>query len=154
MNFISILYGLFLLSVLGIYWSLGTQKLRLWTLLIASLVFYASLSIQYLPLLLALTFINFRLGREIGKNTSPGQHNTNWKISNEEWQFAQVDWNRRRLKLLWLGVILNISVLLGFKYINSLLALTFNLPANSSDSSWKIIAPLGISFSHLNVLLI
>ncbi len=61
MNFISILYGLFLLSVLGIYWSLAKQKSRLWTLLIASLLFYASLHVQYIPLLLALTFINFRL---------------------------------------------------------------------------------------------
>ncbi|MBD2254902.1 MBOAT family O-acyltransferase [Nostoc parmelioides] len=146
MNFISILYGLFLLSVLGIYWSVGRQKLRLWTLLIASLVFYASLSIQYIPLLLTLTFINFRLGREIGKNTSPGQHNLNWQISNEEWQFAQVDWNRKRLNLLWLGVILNVLLLLGFKYINSFLQLIFNFPVNPSESSWKIIAPLGISF--------
>ncbi|MBD2345728.1 MBOAT family O-acyltransferase [Anabaena subtropica] len=146
MNFISILYGLFLLSVLGVYWSLGKQKLRLWTLLIASLVFYSSLSIQYIPLLLALTFINFRLGREIGKNTSPGQHNINWKISNEDWQFAQVDWNRRRIKVLWLGIILNVALLLGFKYINSFLQLTFNLSVNPSETSWKIIAPLGISF--------
>ncbi|MEJ1929614.1 MBOAT family protein, partial [Nostoc sp. NIES-2111] len=96
MNFISILYALFLLSALGIYWSVGRQQLRLWTLLIASLVFYASLSVPYIPLLLALTFINFRLGREIGKNTAPGQHNLNWQMSNEEWQFAQIDWNRRR----------------------------------------------------------
>jgi alginate O-acetyltransferase complex protein AlgI len=143
MNFISILYALFLLSALGIYWSVGRQQLRLWTLLIASLLFYASLSVPYIPLLLALTFINFRLGREIGKNTSPGQHNLNWQISNEEWQFAQIDWNRRRLNILWLGISLNVLILLGFKYINSFLQLIFNFP---SESSWKIIAPLGISF--------
>src|SRR5689334_10189350 len=108
MNFISISYGLFLLSALAIYWSFTVQKLRLWTLLIASLVFYASFQIQYLPLLLALTFINFRLGREIGKNTSPGKHSLDWQISNEEWQYAQADWNRRRLKLMWFGVSLNV----------------------------------------------
>lgn len=146
MNFISILYGLFLLSVLGIYWSVGSQQLRSWTLLIASLVFYGSLSIQYIPLLLALTFINFRLGKEIGKNTSPGKHSLNWQMSNEEWQFAQIDWNRKRLNILWLGVFLNVFILLGFKYINSFLQLFYNSPVNSSASSWKIIAPLGISF--------
>ncbi|BAY40938.1 alginate o-acetyltransferase [Nostoc sp. NIES-2111] len=146
MNFISILYALFLLSALGIYWSVGRQQLRLWTLLIASLVFYASLSVPYIPLLLALTFINFRLGREIGKNTAPGQHNLNWQMSNEEWQFAQIDWNRRRLNILWLGIFLNVLLLLGFKYINSFLELTFNSTVSSSESSWKIIAPLGISF--------
>ncbi len=146
MNFISIFYGLFLLSVLGIYWSLAQHKLRLWTMLIASLVFYASLHIQYIPLLLALTFINFRVGLEIGKNTSPGKHSLDWQISNEEWQFAQGDWNRRRLKLLWLGISLNVLLLLGFKYFTPLLKFVFNIQTNSPDSSFKLIAPLGISF--------
>ncbi|MBN3962786.1 MBOAT family protein [Nostoc sp. NMS8] len=146
MNFISIFYGLFLLSVLGIYWSLAQQKFRLWTLLIASLVFYASLHIQYIPLLLALTFINFRVGLEIGKNTSPGKHSLDWQISNEEWQFAQVDWNRRRLKVLWLGITLNVLLLLAFKYLTPLFKFVFNIQTNSPDSSFKLIAPLGISF--------
>lgn len=146
MKFTSIAYGLFLLSVLGIYWSVANQKMRLWTLLIASLVFYASLHIQYVPLLLALTFINFSLGREIGKNTSPGKHASDWQISNEEWQYAQADWNRRRLKLLWLGVIVNILLLLGFKYLPALFKLVFDIQINSTDTSFKLIAPLGISF--------
>ncbi|MDF5734390.1 MULTISPECIES: MBOAT family O-acyltransferase [unclassified Nostoc] len=146
MNFISIFYGLFLLSVLGIYWSLVQEKLRLWTLLIASLVFYASLQIQYIPLLLALTFINFRVGLEIGNNTSPGKHSRDWQISNEEWQFAQTDWNLRRVKLLWLGITLNVLLLLGFKYFTPLFKFVFHLETNSPDSSFKLIAPLGISF--------
>ncbi|MEH2150504.1 MBOAT family O-acyltransferase [Nostoc sp.] len=146
MNFISIFYGLFLLSVLGIYWSLAQHKLRLWTLLIASLVFYASLHIQYIPLLLALTFINFRVGLEIGKNTSPGKHSLDWQISNEEWQFAQGDWNRRRLKVLWLGIILNVLLLLAFKYFTPLFKFVFHIQANSPDGSFRLIAPLGISF--------
>ncbi|MEH2431903.1 MAG: MBOAT family protein [Nostoc sp.] len=146
MNFISIFYGLFLLSVLGIYWSLAQHKLRLWTLLIASLVFYSSLHIQYIPLLLALTFINFRIGLEIGNNTSPGKHSLDWQISNEEWQFAQVDWNRRRLKVLWVGIILNVLLLLAFKYFTPLFKFVFHVQTNSLDSSFKLIAPLGISF--------
>ncbi|MBW4614936.1 MAG: MBOAT family protein [Desmonostoc vinosum HA7617-LM4] len=146
MSFISIFYGLFLLSVLGIYWSLAQSKLRLWTLLIASLVFYSSLQFQYIPLLLALTFINFRFGLEIGKNTSPGKHSLEWEISNEEWQFAQSDWNQRRLKLLWLGISLNVVLLLGFKYVTPFMKLILPLSANSPDSSFKLIAPLGISF--------
>ncbi|MDB9320609.1 MBOAT family protein [Nodularia spumigena CS-591/04] len=146
MNFISIFYGLFLLSVLGIYWSVDNQKLRLWTLLIASLVFYGSLDIQYIPLLLVLTLINFRLGLEIGNNTAHGKYAVNWELSNEEWQFAQSDWNRRRLKLLWLGVSLNVLLLLGFKYLPTFSKYVFNLQINSLDSAFKLIAPLGISF--------
>ncbi|MBR8834724.1 MAG: MBOAT family protein [Stigonema ocellatum SAG 48.90 = DSM 106950] len=147
MNFLSILYGLFLLSVLGVYWSLGQQRLRLWTLLVASLVFYASLQLQYIPLLLALIFINFRLGLEIGENKSSGEHFQDSQNSNEEWQFAHADWNRRRLKVLWLGVILNVLLLLGFKYLQPLLKFVFQNDAiNSATESFKLIAPLGISF--------
>ncbi|WP_066426032.1 MBOAT family protein [Anabaena sp. 4-3] len=146
MNFISITYCFFLLSALGIYWYVVRQQMRLWTLLIASLIFYATLSLQYIPLLLTLTFINFQLGREIGKNTSPGKHNTDWQISNEEWQFATIDWNRRRWKLLWMGISINVIILLGFKYINGVIQLIFDIPVNSPDGALKIVAPLGISF--------
>ncbi|HLP90467.1 MAG TPA: MBOAT family protein [Nostocaceae cyanobacterium] len=149
MNFISSVYAIFLLSVLGIYWTLTDHKSRLWTLLIASLTFYAYLpgqSLQYIPLLLALTFINFRLGLELGKNTSPGKHNQDCNISNEEWQIAQSDWDSRRLKILWLGIILNVGLLLLFKYYSPLMELIFNNSANSTPSPFKLIAPLGISF--------
>ncbi|MBW4668710.1 MAG: MBOAT family protein [Cyanomargarita calcarea GSE-NOS-MK-12-04C] len=147
MNFISILYGFFLLSVLGIYWSLAQESWRLWILLAASIVFYASLpnQVQYIPLLLALVFINFRLGKAIGENTSPGEHSQDSKISNEDWQYAQADWNRRRLKLLWLGVTLNVLLLLGFKYLQPFFQFIFHQSV-SQDGGFKIIAPLGISF--------
>ncbi|BAY27462.1 membrane bound O-acyl transferase MBOAT family protein [Calothrix sp. NIES-2100] len=146
MNFISLFYGIFLLSVLGIYWSLSEQRLRLWTLLIASLIFYASLNVQYIPLLLALTFINFRLGLEIGKHTSPGQRSLDGRISNDEWLFAQADWNQQRLKILWVGVILNVLLLLGFKYLPLVFKVAFHVQTNSEDAAFKFIAPLGISF--------
>jgi alginate O-acetyltransferase complex protein AlgI len=152
MNFISIFYGIFLLSVLGIYWSLPQEKLRLWTLLIASLVFYASQGkeisqIQYIPLLLALIYINYRVGLSIGQNTSPGKHSLDWRITNEEWQYAQSDWNSRRLKVLWFGVTLNILLLLGFKYLPPLMKFLFHTStATSSENSFKFVAPLGISF--------
>jgi len=146
MKFISIFYGLFLLSVLGIYWSLAQKQLRLLVLLIASLVFYASLNIQYIPLLLVLTFINFRLGLEIGTNTSRGKHTHDSQISNEDWHFSQADWNLRRLKILWFGIILNVLLLVGFKYLPALLNHGFNWVDNSPDNSFKLIAPLGISF--------
>jgi len=147
MEFISPVYGLFLLSVLGIYWSMAQQKLRLWTLLFASLVFYASWQFQYIPLLLALIFINFRFGLEIGENISLEDHSLDRQTSKQEQQFAQADWNRRRLKLLWMGVILNVLLLLGFKYLSPLLRFIFQSnPTNSATDSFRLIAPLGISF--------
>jgi alginate O-acetyltransferase complex protein AlgI len=142
MNFISIFYGIFLLSVFAIYWSLTPKHFKLWILLIASLFFYASWQIQYIPLLLVLSFINFGLGQEIGKNNSL----QNWHVSNEEWQLNQADWTMRRIKILWLGVIINVALLLGFKYLDFGLKLIFNLQNTSQSPSFKFIAPLGISF--------
>lgn len=147
MNFISFVYGLFLICVLGIYWSLEEQNLRLWTLFIASLIFYASNQIYYLPLLLTLIFINFRFGLALGQNTSPGKHSLDWRISNQQWQFAHADWNRRRLKVLWLGIIFNILLLFSFKYLPPLF--NFFNPNNinpQSVNNFKALAPLGISF--------
>jgi len=146
MNFISVFYGLFLLSVLGIYWTLTEQNLRLWTLLVASIVFYGSLNIQYLPLLLVLTLINFRLGLEIGKNSLSDKNTAKDKLTEEEWQLAQADWNSHRVKILWLGIGLNVLLLLGFKYIPGLIKLGFGANTSSSSSTFKLVAPLGISF--------
>ncbi|MGH2416225.1 MAG: MBOAT family O-acyltransferase, partial [Microcystaceae cyanobacterium] len=134
-----------MLSVLGIYWSVAQQKLRLWTLLIASIVFYASLQLHYVPLLLVLIFFNFRLGKEIGEQRLRPDF-LDWQLSNEEWHLAQFDWNRRRLKLLWLGIFLNIFLLLCFKYLLPLLGFFFPGIISSPTDSFKLIVPLGISF--------
>lgn len=145
MAFLSIVYGLFLISILGIYWSVEGRSLRLWILLVASLVFYSSLQIQYIPLLLMISLVTFYIGRAIGAPMD-------WRIENEAWQFAQQDWDRRRLKLLWVGIILNLLLLLGFKYIPFVFDTIggwFNLPAVQANADWvrtNIIAPLGISF--------
>lgn len=143
MEFVSVTYGLFLLSVLGIYWSLSQQWLRLWTLLIASLVFYASLQVQYVPLLFVVIFINYRLGLAIGENTSMGEYSLDPQISNAQWQFQYADWNRARLKLLWLGISLNVLLLIAFKYLPVIWGSIFPQPATAAHS---IVGPLGISF--------
>lgn len=145
MTFLSITYGLFLISVLGIYWSIEHRSLRLWILVVASLVFYSSLQIQYLPLLLAMTLITFYVGQAIGAPMD-------WRVEDRDWQFAQQDWNQRRLKLLWVGVGLNLLLLLGFKYVPFLLDSFGGIAgfeAAGEQADWiraHILAPLGISF--------
>ncbi|MFQ4143153.1 MBOAT family protein [Chlorogloeopsis sp. ULAP02] len=147
MNFISILYGIFLLVVLAFYWSVAKQRLRLWILLIASIAFYATLQLQYIPLLLVLIFINFRIGIAIGQNQLPEQHSLNEDITDEESRFAQADWNSKSVKLLYLGVSINILLLLGFKYLSPLLNFIGNNNSTNLPFAYsKIIAPLGISF--------
>jgi alginate O-acetyltransferase complex protein AlgI len=145
MNFLSISYGLFLLSVLGLFWTIEGRSRKLWILLIASLIFYSSLQIQYVPLLLVMTLITFRIGVAL---SAP----MDWRIENEQWQFAQQDWNRRRVKLLWLGIGLNLLLLFSFKYVPfflEILGTGLNLPVAQAGASWigeHLIAPLGISF--------
>ncbi|MBW4575368.1 MAG: MBOAT family protein [Aphanothece sp. CMT-3BRIN-NPC111] len=152
MNFISLIYGLFLLSVVGMYWSARSPSLRLWILLIVSLVFYASLQIQYVPLLVAIALINFYLGQAIGDNAAPVQQATDRSVSNKNAHLSLAFWNHQRQRLLWLGIILNVVLLLGFKYIPFLLtsiATSLNLPVAQQGADWvsaNLIAPLGISF--------
>jgi alginate O-acetyltransferase complex protein AlgI len=152
LTFISIIYSFFLLGLLAIYWLVKPLSWRLWVLLIASLIFYASLQIQYIPLLLIITLINFSLGKAIGTNTAPGPHATNQNLSNQAWLSAQKVWNHRRLKLLWLGIFLNVIGLLSFKYVPFFLtnlAVGLALPSAQDGANWistHLIAPLGLSF--------
>lgn len=142
MTFLSLPYALFLLSVLGIYWSVQHSWLRMWALLIASLLFYASWQVQYVPLLLVVVLLNFLLGQAIGAPPD-------WRI--EDWQFAQQDWSRRRWRLLCLGIVLNVLLLLSFKYIPFFLSLFgISLPEtignNTQGLGLALLAPLGLSF--------
>ncbi|MGB3788061.1 MAG: hypothetical protein WA949_08625, partial [Phormidesmis sp.] len=111
----SILYGLFLAVLFLVYWLLPNQgphpaqtisqppstearpqPLRLWLILIASLFFYASLpTAEYIPLLLVLIAMNFFIGKML---SAP----LDWRIPNEAWQYAQVDWAERKAQLLGL----------------------------------------------------
>lgn len=127
----SIVYGLFLLITSLIYWLLPGRGLKLWLLLLASLIFYGSLQLQYLPLLLALVLANYMIGRRL---SAP----LDWRIPNEEWHFAQQDWDRKRLVLLWIGISLNILLLLGFKYVTPFAA--------TVNPSLQLLMPLGLSF--------
>jgi alginate O-acetyltransferase complex protein AlgI len=145
MTFLSIIYGLFLLSILGIFWSVERRSLRLWVMVIASIVFYSSLQIQYVPLLLGMTAVTFFWGKAIGMPMD-------WRISDEDWQYAQQDWDQRRLKLLWVGITLILLLLLGFKYLPFLLdsvGLLVQQDSIAQSADWirsTLLAPLAISF--------
>ncbi len=144
MNLLSLTYAFFLLGTLGIYWSVSGTHLKMWVLVVASLLFYASLQPQYIPLLLVLTWITFQLGRAIGAPPD-------WRI--EDWQFAQQDWNRRRLRLLMLGIFIQLFLLFSFKSIALLalsgLAALFHLNLAPTEAALKTVSaltPVGLSF--------
>ncbi|MEO0352720.1 MAG: MBOAT family O-acyltransferase [Cyanobacteria bacterium P01_A01_bin.15] len=127
----SIVYGLFLIIVSSVYWLLPGRGAKLGWILLASLVFYGSLQLQYLPLLLALVLANYMIGRRL---SAP----LDWRIPNEKWHFAQQDWDRKRLLLLWVGIGLNVLLLLGFKYVTPMFG--------TVNPSLQLLIPLGLSF--------
>lgn len=138
----SILYGLFLLSVVGLYWALERRSLRIWLLLVASLVFYSSLQVHYVPLMLVLIGFNFWLGRVL-------MMPADWRVPNEQWQMAEQNWHHRRRYWLGLGICLNVLLLLLFKYVETWLRLLVpaSLTVEVTEGSWLAIAfPLGLSF--------
>ncbi len=132
----SILYGLFLLNVMLLYWALPNRSAKLWVILVSSLGFYASLQAQYVPLMLVLVGLNFAIGKALGAPLD-------WRIPNEAWQYAEADWEQRRKRLLGLGIVLNVLLLLGFKYLSPLLLVAFPQVVDSPTEVWM---PLGLSF--------
>ncbi|WP_008319062.1 MBOAT family O-acyltransferase [Leptolyngbya sp. PCC 6406] len=142
----SITYGLFLISVVGLYWAVGRRSLRIPLLAIASLVFYTSLQVEYVPLMLALVVVNFFWGQVL---VTP----MDWRIPNEQWQVAEQGWNRRRRLLLGLGIGVNGLILIAFKYADTWLGWILPQAWLTPDTitgeppGWLAIAlPLGLSF--------
>ena len=154
MTFLSLLYGLFLLSIIFVYWGVRQRQFRLWLLLVASLIFYGSVQLQSVPLLLASGWVNFKLGAAIGDGQELEAYKQNWQLSNQAWEAQQRKWQRRRLWLLIAGIVFNVIVLLSFKY-GSLLFSPESEMASRWAQSWLnpyFIAPLGISFFSFECL--
>lgn len=136
----SLVYALFLLSVVGVFWTLESLQARLWLLVVASLIFYASLQVQYLLLMVVVLIVTFLIGNAIAAPLD-------WRIPNPRWQLAERGWNQRRTRLLWLGIGINVALLLGFKYAEGLLRwLGLELPMVADNTLTRIVMPLGLSF--------
>lgn len=155
MSFISLVYALFLPIIIVIYWSVGaaSSSLRMGLLLAFSLIFYASLQLQYIPLLLVVSFINFQIAKAITSTIKRNHLKAKASgLSPQDWQALNGVWNHQATQLLGLGIGLNVVVLVAFKYIpfilNSIAAL-LNFPLATESANWiseRLIAPLGISF--------
>ena len=130
MSFNSIEFAIFLPIVFIAYWLLKNKNLRYQNilLLIASYVFYGWWDLRLLSLLIILSVSNYLIGIYINKN--------------------EID--RKRKNWMIAGLVINLGVLVIFKYFNffidsfiDLLSLAgYNLPRSTT----KIILPVGISF--------
>src|SRR5437763_5003883 len=90
----------FFLLVFSVYWALPSQRLRVWFLLAASYYFYASWNPLLARLIFATTAADYLLARLMDSQTSP----------------------RLRHSLLLLSLLMNVGLLIYFKYANFFLA--------------------------------
>jgi D-alanyl-lipoteichoic acid acyltransferase DltB (MBOAT superfamily) len=129
MLFTSGTYYVFLIAVFFVYWAVAWRiRLRIVFLLSASCFFYAMAGGPALLLLVAISAIDFTT--------------TRWMVRSDD--------QRRRWRLLFISLTMDIGALCVFKYANffiqsasggfSLLGLTI------PDSRLNIVAPIGISF--------
>jgi len=132
--FNSFTYMFFLAVMFALYWAFPDRH-RKTLLLIGSYVFYMTWKAEYGLLILALTLINFFIGRQIDKHTA----------------------KEKRKQILTLGLVFNLGCLCFFKYSNFLIDSLFqclaagnrvtHFAANDfSSPALNIILPLGISF--------
>jgi alginate O-acetyltransferase complex protein AlgI len=112
-------YLLFVLVVwIAALW-LRAPKQRLVLFLVASYLFYASWGWDFLAILIVSSLMNWGLGKWLRRKPTPGR--------------------------LWLGVGLNLLLLIVFKYLPPLVAGPFANPA-TSEFLHHIVMPVGISF--------
>jgi len=126
-------FFLFLPVVLLVYLLLPGIRVRNTWLLIASLVFYAWGEVGFVVLLLQSVLVNYILGRAIDRSDSPG---------------------RRRL-FATIGIVINLGLLVFFKYFN-LGAETWNALLQKFGAAPVPVShvplPLGISFFTFHAL--
>src|ERR1039457_5868363 len=116
MIFYSLEFFIFLPLVFLIH-HYSNDRYRRLVLLLASLCFYSAFKLPHLLLALALVIgVTYRVGRWIDATSSPGS----------------------RKALLWLGIGLNLLILIAVKYLPFIIR---NLNALASGLSWNVALP-------------
>lgn len=136
MLFNSIDFAIFLPIVFAVYWGLFNRRLQLQNivLLLASYVFYGWWDWRFLSLIVFSSFVDFYVGKRLKKQDDP----------------------KKRKRLLYLSVAVNLGFLGFFKYYNFFAdsfvnAFTF-FGQELSHQSLDIILPVGISFYTFQTL--
>ncbi|RMA59008.1 MBOAT family O-acyltransferase [Ulvibacter antarcticus] len=130
MLFNSFDFGVFLIIVYLLYWSVGVSRRTAQNviLLIASYVFYGLWDWRFLSLIVASSLIDFSAAKAI---------------------FNSNNGHKRKL-FLWISILFNLGVLIVFKYYNFFVdsfTELFSLPSSSEGFMiWDVIIPVGLSF--------
>jgi alginate O-acetyltransferase complex protein AlgI len=128
MLFCSQAYLFFFVAVFTVYWLLPWHRLRVWLLLGASFYFYASWNKWLASLIVFTTAMDFLMARDMDRADKPGE----------------------RKALLWLSLLMNVGLLVYFKYADFFLQpLRDALKAAGAERNIPMlnwILPIGISF--------
>ncbi len=122
-------FTLFFILVMAVYWAIPDRRARVYLLLAASFVFYASCCWQLAFLIVISTTIDFYLACGIEDSTNP----------------------RRKKQLLLINICGNLGLLCFFKYTNFFLvtisqALMATGLSEAAIRPLKLLIPVGISF--------
>lgn len=129
MYFATAKFWIFFLALWILYWG-APRRVRPWVLLGASFFYYATWSLDLLLILVCSAFANYWLGLRAGATQRP--------------------------VFLWTGVVLNLGVLLTFRYLAPYVPGLdhFGPPPVSTLAQWdaSFILPVGVSFFTLQSL--
>lgn len=127
MVFNSLLYALFLPTVVGLHW-IAPPAARRWILLAASYLFYAGWDWRFLGLILISTVVDYTVGRALGEQRT----------------------ERARKTLLFTSVAVNLGILGFFKYggffVDSAAGLLARVGLEPNPALLQVVLPVGISF--------
>ena len=127
MIFNSVSFLLLLALVIPLYWALPRTP-RLWLVFLSSLTFYGFWRIEFIPLMLFSTLVDYTAGRAI---------------------YASTQLSHKRLYLT-ISVLINLGLLFYFKYLNffveSVVSALSIFGVQIEKPVLDIILPLGISF--------
>lgn len=127
MMFNSVTFLIFLVTVVSLYWILPLRP-RLWLIFLSSCVFYGFWRVEFVPLLLASTLVDYVAARGIA---------------------ASQDARHKRFYLI-ASLAVNLGFLFFFKYLmfaaSNVTGLLQFLGLAVEAPRWSIVLPLGISF--------
>lgn len=125
MVFSSVPFLFYFLPALIVVYAITPKKLKNGVMIVASMVFFAWGEIRFIPVMLALSVVDFVCGRMMEQNR---------------------DNRRRRLRYMLIAVLTNLFVLLFFKYTNFFVA-NINMALGTTIPNPGIILPIGVSFN-------
>jgi len=133
-SIVSVSFFLFCASVFAVYWLARGSRAQNWVLLVASYGFYALFDWRFCSLLLAVSFVGYRIGRRLGGEAE----------------------DRSRRRLLALGITSSLAILGVFKYLDffaaSAASLAKALGLGVLMPTLSLALPVGISFYLFKII--